>query len=399
MTDSTRLLSMGGFANFLGRMNASFAAASANEMLRIDSREFNRFMLDPIRIEETSGESLTQRLDKQISDTALTTDLLENIAQINELDISTLDVSEPTTPKRHVILSAFSWAGSEYGFTISDHLPSSMSIPKENVANYLFQLSSTLRRLRQATDQLRLTKVQENETEIESRTRQQQLVVIEIKRLIAQMQSIIQTLRDPANREAIIAAKTDSLQNVARSVLTENLVYIDAQCKQLQAVTADSAKLEAFIAETEALYAELEAHIGEFFPALGTVICEKTDITAVLPAEEAFKTLFTNTGTEAVLKSLDNFERDVPKIDGALAKINEIMRGQGGSGDGDIATRSDTLLKKVTTGLDEISSDPGVSIAGYDRSEVDGKLADIMRRHNVTRTSAETSSASVAVAA
>lgn len=387
VTDSRILLTQGGFENFLARLNTQFSAVINNKMLQIDSKGFNQFMLEPMRIElATQEDDLTKRLER-ISTGSLDESMLDSISQISELDMSAVDVRESDTPMRHSILDQFPWATNEYGFTVSDHIPLAMSIPEENIATYLKTLSTTLQRLRQATDQLRATRQQEFDTELESRTKQQELVVIDIARLRLEMRSIIEILQDEEQRKLVIVGKEKSLENIANSVLTEFLTEIEAQMAQLDALSVNAAGLEAFLSETDRIYKELEADIGHYFPSIGTVLCERAGVASMLPTSEALDALMQSTGTAELLAKLEAAGTNTSELATRLTLVDKIVEGtsHGDATQVDPMARVSALVEKITQDIGRIPDDPGVSIAGYSQVDVEERLNAIARQHNTQR--------------
>ncbi len=387
VADSRILLTQGGFANFLARLNTQFSAVINNKMLQISSQEFNQFMLEPMRIELAKAEdNLTIRLER-ISSGSLDESMLDSISQISALDMSAVDVRESDTPMRHSILDQFPWATSEYGFTVSDHIPLAMSIPEENIATYLKTLSTTLQRLRQATDQLRATRQQEFDTELESRTKQQELVVIDIARLRLEMRSIIEILQDEEQRKLVIVGKEKSLENIANSVLTEFLTEIEAQMAQLDALSVNAAGLEAFLSETDLIYRELETNIGRYFPAIGTVLCERAGLASMLPTNKALEALLESTGTAALLAKLEQAGTNTSELAERLTLVDKIVEGNshGDATQVDPMARVSALVEKISQDIARIPDDPGVSIAGYSPADVEDRLNAIAAQHKTQR--------------
>ena len=373
--DSFRLLVKGGFPRFLQQLEKLHASAIQEEALRIPATEFNRFLVDPVALPGVhAGESITQRLRK-LEQSDLSVDSLTDMSEIDELDVSSFDLSEPDSPKRRAILPRLQELSEDYGIEIVDYLPMKNAVPKEFLETLAVPLISSLTRLDQATEALKEIIGEEIEEEIVAKVSAKQLALLEIRKIIQEIKAVNDTLANEENRHAIVIARTTAMRNLAEGLLATVLARIEGIRATVRAKHIDTAGLERYFAEMESLLTHLERNVAQYVPALGTVVVDAITPEGLVPAIDIFERVLEETGTRKALEVLKREgELDTDRLNAATSAIERDAS--------DI--RIDMFMGRIRKALDEVPIDSGVSTDAYQPDKIMARITEIEKDAGVT---------------
>jgi hypothetical protein len=373
--DSFRLLVKGGFPRFLQQLEKLHASAIQEEALRIPATEFNRFLIDPVELPGGhAGESITQRLQK-LEQSDLSVESLTEMSEIDELDVSSFDLAEPASPKRRAILPRLQELSEDYGIEIVDYLPMKNTVPKEFLETLAVPLISSLTRLDQATEALKEIIGEEIEEEIVAKVSAKQLALLEIRKIIQEIKAVNDTLANDENRHAIVNARTTAMRNLAEGLLTTVLTRIEGIRATIRAKHIDTAGLERYFAEMEALLTHLEQRVPQYVPALGTVVVEAATPEGLVPPIDIFERVMEATGTR---KALDVLKREGELDTGRLGAATEALERE----TSDI--RIDAFMDRIRKALGEVPIDSGVSTEAYQPDKIMARITEIAKDAGVT---------------
>lgn len=373
--DSFRLLVKGGFPRFLQQLEKLHASAIQEEALRIGATEFNRFLVDPVALPGLhASESITQRLRK-LEQSDLSVDSLTEMSEIDELDVSNFDLTEPASPKRRAILPRLQELSEDYGIEIVDYLPMKNTVPKEFLETLAVPLISSLTRLDQATEALKEIIGEEIEEEIVAKVSAKQLALLEIRKIIQEIKAVNDTLASADNRHAIVIARTTAMRNLAEGLLATVLARIEAIRATVRAKHIDTAGLERYFSEMEALLTHFERNVTQYVPALGTVVVDAITPDGLVPSIDIFERVLDETGTK---KAIDVLKRegeiDPDRLSAATAAIER-----------DTAEiRIDVFMDRIRRALDDVRIDSGVSTDSYQPDKIMARITEIEKDAGVT---------------
>ncbi len=373
--DSFRLLVKGGFPRFLQQLEKLHASAIQEEALRIPATEFNRFLVDPVQLPgQVEGESITQRLRK-LEQSDLSVDSLTEMSEIDELDVSSFNLSEPASPKRRAILPRLQELSEDYGIEIVDYLPMKNTVPKEFLETLAVPLISSLTRLDQATEALKEIIGEEIEEEIVAKVSAKQLALLEIRKIIQEIKAVNDTLADVDNRHSIVIARTTAMRNLAEGLLATVLARIEGIRATVMAKSIDTAGLERYFGEMESLLSHLEGNVAKYVPALGTVVVDSVTPESLVPSIDIFERMMSETGTRAALEVLRREgELDTGGLEAATAAIERDTA--------DI--RIDLSMERIRKALGDVAVDSGVSTEAYQPDKIMARITEIAKDAGVT---------------
>lgn len=373
--DSFRLLVKGGFPRFLQQLEKLHASTIQEEALRIPATEFNRFLVDPVPMpSRQAGESITERLGA-LEQSDLSVDSLTEMSEIDELDVSSFDLSEPASPKRRAILPRLQELAEDYGIEVVDYLPMKNTVPNEFLETLAVPLISSLTRLDQATEALKEIIGEEIEEEIVAKVSAKQLALLEIRKIIQEIKAVNGTLADEDNRQAIVYARTTAMKNLSEGLLATVLAKIEGLRATIRAKHIDTAGLERYFTEMDTLLSHLEENVGRYVPALGTVLIDDISPDKLVPAIDIFERVIGETGTKAALDILKRQgDVDPDAVKGATEAIEQETE----------AIQIDDFMERIRESLDEVRIDSGVSTVAYQPDKVMARITEIEKDAGVT---------------
>ena len=375
--DSFRLLVKGGFPRFLQQLEKLHASAIQEEALRIPATEFNQFLVDPVSLPgDHGGESITQRL-KKLEQSDLSVDSLTEMSEIDELDVSSFDLAEPSSPKRRAILPRLQELSEDYGIEIVDYLPMKNAVPREFLETLAVPLISSLTRLDQATEALKEIIGEQIEEEIVAKVSAKQLALLEIRKIIQEIKAVNNTLADEDNRQAIVVARTTAMKNLAEGLLATVLARIEGIRATVRAKHIDTAGLERYFSEMESLLAHLEQNVSRYVPSMGTVVLNAVTAEGLVPAIDIYERVLEETGTKRALQILkENEQFDADGLSGVMTGIERETA----------EIRIDTFMDRIRRELDAVRIDSGVSTDAYQPDKIMARITEIEKDAGVTDT-------------
>lgn len=375
--DSFRLLVKGGFSRFLQQLEKLHASAIQEVALKTSAAEFNQFLVDPVRIpDHHAGESITERLAK-LEQSDLSVESLTEMSEIDELDVSRFDLSEPASPKRRAILPRLTQLAEDYGIEIVDYLPTKNSVPHGFLETLAVPLISSLTRLDQATEALKEIIGEEIEEEIVAKVSAKQMAFLEIRKIIQEIKAVKDTLSNEDNRKAIVEARTAAMKNLAEGLLATVLARIEALRATVTAKTIDTAGLERYFTEMKDLLDDLEEKAEEYVPMISTMITDGVSPDELVPNVDILDQLLERTGTKA---AIDSLKQDAVIDTEALGRATETIENNAEE------IKIGEFMGNIQKALDGINADSGVSTEAYQPDRVMKRIDEIAKDAGVADT-------------
>ncbi len=372
VTDTYKLLVEGGLENFIEQLKRSYESILKDLMISVEAKDFNRFLIEEVNSAHTRKENMSKKLEL-LGNTDLTLDFLSELTEIDEVDVSTFDLQESMTPARRQVLDGLSSLASNYGIEILDHLPLGNTTSPDYLKSLALPLANSITRLEQSTDTLKEITEEEIAEEISANVADKEIGVLEIQKIIKEIESITATLRDPDNEKAVVHAKTIGMQNAQQTFLAPQLSAIESLIAQVQAKVIDTAGLERYMAELESLLDWVEMHKESLTPHLEQVVVHKMEPSEMLPQLDVLENMLETTGTNRALKAL----QQQASQDSNYAEIeNEIQALEKRAAQFDV----EEALRRVEKALQGITSDSGISTEAYSPENVSHKIDEIARK-------------------
>ena len=366
--DTYRLVERGGFEAFCSQLEELFESVIKDEMLSVSARDFNRFLVEqadfPSEVAE-EGESLTDRLaDLEKED--LSPELLSKIASIAELDVSRFVLSETPAPRRRALLDKLQDLASSYGITLMDHLPQGNLTSDDYLRTLAVGLVSSITRVRQATETLKDITEEEISEEIAAKVADVSLGVLEVERIIREIDAIKVTLEDDATEAQIIRARRAAIGNIVSSTLTPALTQVSTLKEQVRARSVQSAGLETYVQKQDELLRRLGDQAN--LPRVTRVVTDQTDVSRVVMQGDLLGALMDESGVSAVL---DEYKRrGFARLDAPGQEALEAY-----------ALNVDALMSELSIALEDVPTDSGTRIE-YTPESVKRKVEAITAKAN-----------------
>jgi hypothetical protein len=300
---------------------------------------------------------------------------LTEMSEIDELDVSSFDLAEPDSPKRHKILPRLQELAQDYGIEIIDYLPMKNTVPNEFLETLAVPLIASLTRLDQATEALKEIIGEEIEEEIAAKVSTKQLALLEIRKIIQEIKAVNDTLASQDNRFTIVQARTAAMRNLAEGILATVLARIEGLRATIRAKHIDSAGLERYFTEMDALLTHIEENVPQYVPALGTVIVDGITAENIVPAIDIFERVMTETGTKA---AVDLLKREGVVDADALKRATDAIEQE------TEAIKIDSFMARIRRSLDEVRIDSGVSTDAYQPDKIMARITEIAKDAGVT---------------
>ncbi len=148
-------------------------------------------------------------------------ELLSKIASIAELDVSRFTLHETERPRRRALLNRLQDLASSYGITLLDHLPQGNLTSDDDLRTLAVGLVSSITRVRQATETLK-----DISEEIAVKVADVSLGVLEVERIIREIDAIKGSLQDRATETQIIQARQAATDTIVSSYLIPALSQV-----------------------------------------------------------------------------------------------------------------------------------------------------------------------------
>ena len=368
--DTYRLVERGGFEVFCTQLEELFESVIKDEMLSISARDFNRFLVERAAFPEGDAvdeESLTDRLaDLEKED--LSPELLSKIASIAELDVSRFVLDESGSPRRRVLLAKLQDLASSYGITLLDHLPQGNLTSDDYLRTLAVGLVSSITRVRQATETLKDITEEEISEEIAAKVADVSLGVLEVERIIREIDAIKGSLQNQATETQIIRARQAAIDNIVSSYLIPALSQVSTLKEQVRARSVQSAGLETYIQKQGELLERLEAQLGSL-PRVSRVVTDQTDVSHMMLQGDLLGALLQESDVTAVLQEYKR--RGFARLGGSGQEALEAYK-----------LDVDALMSQLSRALEDVPTDSGTRVE-YTPESVKRKVEEITAKASV----------------
>ena len=329
--------------------------------------EIHFFMVEQVAVPDIEEESVTERLDN-LESSNLSLDFLTEASQIEEIDISQFDLEESENPDRRRILPRLQRLGSEYGIEILDHIPVGNLTSGDYLRTLALPLVSSITRLRQATETLREITEEEIDEEIQARVAKLKLAVGETDRVLREIKSMMETLKDPENKEAIMEARETAIENAAQEEIASAMSLIESLQAQIRAQEMSTiGAIERFNSEWEQILGELEAKLEEYVPEVRSVVVDGVN-EDIIPGVDVVERVLKDTGTLDQLEDLLDSEVDGAFDEDEMAAIIEEIESKAEE------VNVDRIMTRLEDALEEISSESEISTDRFALENVEDRL-------------------------
>jgi hypothetical protein len=363
--DTYQLLVQGGFTNFLRQITEVYASVIKDEMLKVPARDFNKFLIESVTIPGGTSESITTKLEL-LNKSDLSVDLLTNLSDIDEINVSEFNLAESSNPKRRAIIPRLQVLATTYGIEILDYLPAANMIGSDNDSKYLLNLAlplvSSITRLRQATDTLKEIIEEEIQEEVTASVADKQLGALKIEKIIKEIEAITANLQRDETADSITVAKEAAMQNAAEGLRISTLSRIESIKATLEAKTVDTTSIELYVSELDRVLDALEDNVGSLVPVIRNMVVTELSEKTMVPQMDILDLYLNRTGTIAVLESLAArmHGSDSEALAGELQVIEKQIE----------SIRIEDDLARIQTELDAVTSTSGASHERYSPESV-----------------------------
>lgn len=363
--DTYQLLVQGGFTNFLRQITEVYASVIKDEMLKVPARDFNKFLIESVTIPGGTSESITTKLEL-LNKSDLSVDLLTNLSDIDEINVSEFNLAESSTPKRRAIIPRLQVLATTYGIEILDYLPAANMIGSDNDSKYLLNLAlplvSSITRLRQATDTLKEIIEEEIQEEVTASVADKQLGALKIEKIIKEIEAITANLQRDETADSITSAKEAAMQNAAEGLRISTLSRIESIKATLEAKTVDTTSIELYVSELDRVLKALEEQVSSLVPVIRTMVVTELSEKTVVPQVDVLDLYLKKTGTLEVLNNLAArvHGSDSESLAGELQVIEKQIE----------SIRIEDDLARIQTELDAVTSTSGASHERYSPESV-----------------------------
>lgn len=374
VNDTHRLLVAGGFAKFVEQLKRTYESTLKDLIISVDAKSFNRFLIESVATPQTQREDVSKKLEL-LGKTDLTIEFLTRLTEIDEVDVSTFDLSETTSPLRRSVLASLQQLADTYGLELIDHLPLGNTTSQSYLNSLALPLANSITRLEQSTDTLKEITEEEISEEILANVADKEIGVLAIQKIIKEIASMTATLRDPKNAAAVAQAKRASMENIRQTILEPELAAIESLVARVQAKVIDTAGLERYMSEVNLLLDWVEREQTRLVPEIEQVMLSRYEREALLPEIDVLDHLLNSTGTEAAFSALRSQAEG-----GEHASVEteiQALESQTSS------LQLDDALKRIETALGRITSDSGISTSAYSPEAVEQRIDEIARESDL----------------
>lgn len=381
VSDTYKLLVEGGLEKFIRQLKRSYESILKDEIIGVEAKDFNRFLIEEVTSAHQRKEDVSKKLEL-LGKTDLTIEFLNQLTEIDEVDVSTFNLSENPNPQRRSILTGLQQLAENYGIELIDHLPLGNTTNEDYLESLALPLANSITRLEQSTDTLKEITEEEISEEISANVADKEIGVLEIRKIIKEIESITATLRDPGNEEAVVNAKSISMENVLQTFLGPKISEIEALIAQVQAKVIDTAGLERYMSEVERFLNWVEKNIENLVPEIEQVMVSKFDAKEILPEVDVLQTMLDSSGTTqafAKLRSQAEGQNDYSSMEAEIqaleARANSI--------------NVEASIQQIQNALNSVTSDSGISTEAYSPDNVSDKIDEIARKAELDVVGAE----------
>ena len=377
-----KLLVEGGFENFVKQLKRTYESTLKDLIVSVDAKDFNRFLIEDVDNPTPEKENVSKKLER-LGNTDLTLEFLSDLTEIDEIDVSEFDLTESGDPQRRSILDGLQGLADHYGLEVVDHLPLGNTTSEDYLRSLALPLANSITRLEQSTDTLKEITEEEISEEISANVADKEIGVLEIQKIIKQIESITETLKDRQNEESIVQAKEVAMGNAQQGILVPQLSAIESLIAQVQAKTIDTAGLERYMAETQELLDWIEAELENFVPHIDRVVVDKMDAGQIIPDFDVLNRMLEISGTQKAFDALKKQAEGGQEYEGLEDEIKSVE----GKAE---AFNAEESMKDVQGTLHKITSDSGIYTEDYTPENVRKRINQIARDADLNVAESET---------
>lgn len=374
VSDTHRLLVAGGLAKFVEQLKRIYESTLKDLIISVDAKDFNRFLIEPVATPQTRREDVSKKLEL-LGKTDLTIEFLTRLTEIDEVDVSTFDLSETASPVRRSVLAGLQQLADTYGLELLDHLPLGNTTSQSYLNSLALPLANSITRLEQSTETLKEITEDEISEEILANVADKEIGVLAVQKIIKEIASMTTTLRDSKNAAAVAQAKRAAMENIRQTILEPELAAIESLIAQVQAKVIDTAGLERYMSEVSSLLDWVEREQADLVPQIEQVMLSHYEHEALLPDLDVLGHLLESTGTERAFASLRDqaesgehasVEADIQALEAQAASL-----------------QLDDAAQRIEAALGRITSDSGISTAAYSPEAVEQRIDEIARESDL----------------
>ncbi len=363
--DSFKLFEQGGFKTFFEQLQGLYASLMRDRILQFSARTFNQFMVEPARYAHDRGTSIDSRLER-LEGSQLTIELVNELSEIGELDVSKMELSESSDPERRRILAALNELATRYGVEIIDYVPQGNLVEGDYFGQLAVDLVRSLQRLHQATNILADTLRQEIEQEVTARVSGIQRSGLEIDKLCGELESVKGTLQGGDERQSIIDATVKQMESVVEAIMAEYLGKVEALMSRIAAMQIDAAGIERYVTESEGLIMYLENELIEALPKVRQMVVDECKLGGIATSEDLAQSIMERSGIAAILEELIKEPANRSSEDAA-----------GVIGAETASLDASALIARIQERLGTIVPSTGLRMEAYAPAEIEKKIAEI----------------------
>jgi hypothetical protein len=141
----------------------------------------------------------------------------------------------------------------------------------------------------------------------------------------------------------------------------------------------DTAGLERYFTEMDALLTHMEEHVAQYVPSLGTVVLDAITPEGLVPPVDIFERVLEETGSRKALEILKREgELDTERLGAATSAIEREAA----------EIRIDIFMDRIRQALEQVRIDSGVSTEAYQPDKVMARITEIEKDAGVTEVEA-----------
>ena len=227
---------------------------------------------------------------------------------------------------------------------------------------------SSITRVRQATETLKDITEEEISEEIAAKVADVSLGVLEVERIIREIDAIKGSLQNQATETQIIRARQAAIDNIVSSYLIPALSQVSTLKEQVRARSVQSAGLETYIQKQGELLTRLEQQLGNL-PRVSRVVTDQTDVKQMVTQGDLLGALLQESDITAVLQEYKR--RGLARLEGQSQEALEAYK-----------LDVDALMNQLSRALEEVPTDSGTRVE-YTPESVKRKVEEITAKTSV----------------
>jgi hypothetical protein len=378
--DAHQLISKGGFKNLIKAQEPIYTTSVKDLLKATTADSFNTFLVEKIKGARDLVDD-SKALD-EISKQNLSTELIEKLSLIENVDVSQIDLSEEGGV-REVLLPMLRNVAVEYGVRLEDYVPLSNSVSQDFLGTKVIKLVTILERLKQASDNLYEITAEEWDEDIQSAVAGKKIGALEIKKIIDEMQALVNSMMEEENIKKIFEQKFGAIANIMEGHIGSILAKIESLQQKITSKSVDMTGLELYVSEFEQLIASLDTgdKIKALVPTINEVYVSNMSQESLLPSVNAVEVMLETTGLRTVFDKFksgiggttESSQENTWKVTQELEELAKAAE----------EIEIESVLGELQKKLDKISGHAGIDIGRFKWSKVKERIAAIKENAGV----------------